>query len=139
MLSAYKGGGGSGSVTGTWATRWTWVPDYGFMGKIMPRQCHPQTRRKPCRIARGAAGNNLWHRHVVQVGLTASAGLFDCSAMTSRECTLEGRRQGWFFTLERFRSGRFVKITPCLLHSSVRCLEVIVPHSKRPPEAVRPT
>ena len=38
-----------------------------------------------------------------------------------------------------FRPGRFGKITPCVLPSSVRSLEVVVPHSKRPPEAVRPT
>ena len=39
------------------------------------------------------SGNDLEHRHVAQVAIAASGGRFSRGTMTSRERTLEGRRQ----------------------------------------------
>ena len=38
-----------GLVAATWATNWTWVPDYGFMGKI-------KYRESTARVPEGTAG-----------------------------------------------------------------------------------
>ncbi len=97
-------------------------------------------------IAGRAYGNVLEHRHVAQVGLTASGGRFSRGTMTSsrlkgahaRRKEADGDFDETTGLKSRNAESRFVKITPCLLPSSMRSLEVIVPHSKRPPEAVRP-